>query len=143
MAQKTRERRVKGKQYDIDDHHALTAHHNNGMLHFGIYPNRLRLDNLRFDVFHLTCAITRRLLLALRTFAFKQSCEVMDRFVKLLYNFLGSYNLDVWTQSKECFSCIGFETVYKKIPSVTSFLVDNFTSNEYVDIIIMGGELMG
>ena len=140
MAPKTRERKVKGNQYDLDAHHAWIDQHNHGILHFGIYPNHLRLNNLRFDVFHLTCAITRCLLLALRTFLFKQSYEVMDRFVKLLFNFWCSYNLDVWTQNKEFSSFIGLDIrqFIKKIPLVTAFLVDNFNSNEFVDSIITG-----
>ena len=137
---KTRERKVKGKQYDLDTHHAWIDQHNHGIFHFGIDPNHLRLDNLRFDFFHLTCPITRRLLSALRTFLFKQSCEVMDRFVKLLSNFWGSYNLDVWKQDKEFSSFIGLEIIQfmNKIHLVTVFLVDNFKPNEYVDSKITG-----
>ena len=140
MAQKTRERQVKGKQYDLDARHAWIDQHNHGISHFGIDPNHRRLDNLRFDIFHLTCTITRRLLSALTTFVFKQSCEVMDRFVKLLSNFGGSYNLDVWTQNKKLSSFIGLKIrqVIDNIPLVTAFLVDNFNSNDYVDSIITG-----
>ena len=97
---KTRERQVNGKQYNLNSHHAWIDQHNHGILYFGIDPNHLRPDNLRFDVFHLIFAITRYVLSALRNFVFKQSCEVMDRFVELLSNCWGSYNLDGLTQNK-------------------------------------------
>ena len=86
---KSRERKLRGKQYDLDAHHAWIDKHNHGISHLGINPNHLRLDNLRFDVFHLTQAISKRLMTALRTFIFKQSCEVMDRFVNEVLNFFG------------------------------------------------------
>ena len=64
----------------------------------------------------------------------------MDRFTNVLSKFLGSYNLYVWAQSKEFSSFIGLEIrqFIKKLTSVTSFLVENFNSNEYVDSIITG-----
>ena len=64
----------------------------------------------------------------------------MDRFVKILSNFWGSYNLDAWTQNKEFSSFIGLEIrqFIDNIPLVTAFLVDKFKSNEYVDSIITG-----
>ena len=106
---KTRERQVKGKQYDLDAFHAWIDQHNHSILHYVIDLNHLRLDNLQFDGFHLTQSITKQLLSALRNFVFKKSCEVMDGFVKLLSNFWGSYNLDVWMQSKEFSSFIALE----------------------------------
>ena len=64
----------------------------------------------------------------------------MDRFVKLLSEFWASYNLDVFTQSKEFTSFVGLEIrqFINDIPLVTPFLVDNFNSNDYVDSIIKG-----
>ena len=47
---KTRERQEKGKQYDLDAHHAWTEKHNQSISHFGIEPNQLQLGNLRFDI---------------------------------------------------------------------------------------------
>ena len=99
MVQKTRERREKGKQYDLDARHTWIDRHNHGILHFGLYPIHLRLDNIQFDFSNLTCAVTRLLLLFLITFIFKQSCRVMDRFVnELLTKSWGPYNKDVWTK---------------------------------------------
>lgn len=49
--------------------------------YYGIYPNHIRLDNQRFDVFHVSCDIAKLSLSSPRTFIFNDSCEVMDRFV--------------------------------------------------------------
>ena len=67
----------------------------------------------------------------------------MDRFVKLLSNFWGSYNLDVWKQDKEFSSFIGLEirAFVKHIPLDNSFLEYNFKSNMYVDSFITGLKL--
>ena len=141
---KSRERKVRGKQYDLDAHHAWIDKHNHGISHLGINPNHLRLDNLRFDVFHLTQAISKRLMTALRTFIFKQSCEVMDRFVnEVLKTFWCSYNLDVWTQNKVFSSFIGREIrlFITNIQLITEFLEENFNSHEYLDSIITGLKL--
>ena len=63
----TRARKEKGKQYDLYARHAWIDTHNHGVLHFGINPNHLRLENLQFRVFYLTCAVTKRLLSSLKT----------------------------------------------------------------------------
>ena len=82
MAQKTREIKIRSKLYDPDTHDAWINKNNQGLLHFGIDPNHLQIDNLRFDVFHLTCAITKRVLLSLITFILKRFFEVTDRCLK-------------------------------------------------------------
>ena len=60
------QRLVQGNQYDLEDYNNWVDKDNPGISYFGIDPNHLRLDNLRFDVFHLTCAITKHVLLALK-----------------------------------------------------------------------------
>ena len=70
------------KTYDLDDHKAWVDETNDGVSHFGIHPDHLRIDNIRFDVFHLRSAITKRLMSCLREFILKQSCDMMDRFYK-------------------------------------------------------------
>ena len=35
---------------------------NVGITHFGLHPDEFRRDDIRFDIFHLRCAITRKLM---------------------------------------------------------------------------------
>ena len=39
-----------------------------GIPHFGIDPNLLCRDTIRFDTFHMKCAVTRALMTYLRSF---------------------------------------------------------------------------
>ena len=52
--------------------------YNQGISHFGIHPNLLRRDHLRLDVFHMRCAITRRLMTYLRVFVLGTSTELIE-----------------------------------------------------------------
>ena len=68
----------------------------------------------------------------------------MDRFVKILSNFWGSYNLGVLKQNNGFSSFIGLEIrkfIYN-IPLVMALLVNTFYSNEYVDSNITGLNLL-
>ena len=51
---------------------------NNGITHFGIHPNDMCRSSIRFDVFHMRSAITRKLLNRLRSFMRKQTFEIQQ-----------------------------------------------------------------
>lgn len=72
--------KVEGKVYHVRDRRKWVAEKNSGICHLGIDPKCLRLDQICFDEFHLSCSITRRLMLCLRAFINKKHCDVMDRF---------------------------------------------------------------
>ena len=79
-----------GKRYDLDYHRAWIDQNNSGISHFGMDPSHLRRDLICFDVFQLRSAITKKLMLYLREFILKQSCDLMDRFYnKVLNKFWG------------------------------------------------------
>ena len=42
-------------------------------MHYGLDPNKLNQDNVRFDIFHLGCAITQKLMAYRRKFILEQS----------------------------------------------------------------------
>ena len=69
---------------------------NFGISHFGTHPDKLRRDRIRLDLFHLSCAITRRLMEYLRKFIIKQSQEMKENFSDMLLTFLTQYNVLVW-----------------------------------------------
>ena len=48
--------------WTVKQHMDWVDKENFGISHFGLSPDLLRCDNIRFDVFHLRCAVTRRLM---------------------------------------------------------------------------------
>ena len=48
--------------YTIKDHADWVDNNNFGVSHFGLSPLLLKRENIRFDVFHLCVAITKRLM---------------------------------------------------------------------------------
>jgi hypothetical protein len=53
---------------------------NKGVSHFGLHPNLLPRDSIRFDTFHMKCAMTRKVMNYLRNFILDQSNEVIELF---------------------------------------------------------------
>ena len=75
----------------------------------GLHPDLLRHNNNSFDVFHLCCAVTRRLMDYLQKFMMKQSQELKEQFSDLLLTFLTSCTLMVWNFNCSFSSHIGTE----------------------------------
>ena len=74
--------------------------HNNGIFHFGIHPMYLPPSNIRFDVFHLRCAVTRRLMVYLRKFILRGPARLVEQFSTLLLSFMSEYNVLLWNLKK-------------------------------------------
>ena len=73
---------------------------NEGITHFGIFPDYFRRDMIRFDVFHLRCAITRRLMKHLRKFLLRTTPELIEEFSTILSSFWTDYNVLLWNMNK-------------------------------------------
>jgi len=95
--------------WSMKNHVDWIDENNVGISHFVFHPNELRRDSLRFDVFHLRCSITRRLMVYLRKFMIKQTTEVMCQFSELLLTFWPEYNVLLWNISKPFASLTGSE----------------------------------
>ena len=117
--------------------------YNVGVSHLGVHPDKLRRANIRFDVFHLRSAITRRLLNYLRTFMLKQSCNTMKHFSDLLSNVWGKYTMTIWDLNKNFSSLTGNEikAFISYIPNVVQFLRSSFETIEHVENISQGLEI--
>ena len=72
---------------------------NFGISHFGLHPNELDRDNIRFDIFHLRCSITRRLMNYLRKIMLQQPIVLLKQFSDLLLTFWSDYNVLVWDRN--------------------------------------------
>ena len=131
----------RNEKYDAEDHKDWIDQKNLGISHFGIHPNYLRNDHIRFDVFHMTCAITKRLMCCVREFILKQSCDLMDEFnTNIIGSFWGAYNVQVWKLNKDFSSFIGSEVkaFIDHIPKIVSFLHEKFISTERLGSLIKG-----
>lgn len=63
------------------DHMDWIDENSNDIFHFGIYPDKLNYNNIKFDILCLLCTITRKLMQYLRKFIVKQSQEINEHFL--------------------------------------------------------------
>ena len=71
----------RNKKYSKKDHMDWADRKSKGITHFGVSPDLLPRESIRFDTFHLKCAITRRLMDMLRIFLLLQGSVVRDKFM--------------------------------------------------------------
>jgi hypothetical protein len=123
------------REYTVKAHMQWVDRENWGISHFGIHPDKLRRDNIRFDIFHLRSSITRRLMTTLRKFLMMQSQEVMDEFTAVLNMFWTPYQIEVWNLNKAFTSFKGEEILafIRNIPEVIQFMKSTFTACDYLD----------
>lgn len=88
------------QQYTESDHRNWADMMNYGIMNCDVHPFELRRDNIRFDVCHLQCAETRKLMTYLWKFGRCQSYEFQNSFHKLLQNFWNQYQLLIWRLNK-------------------------------------------
>lgn len=114
--------------YTFQMHRDWIDIHNSGISHFGLHPDQMPRNNIMLDVFHLRCAITRRLMTHLRIFLLKSPTEIQNNYTQLLRNFWNEYNIFIWTMNRPFTSFIGRELLnfIRNSDSVASFLKLNF-----------------
>ena len=100
---KTRWERKKSKDnnYTTKDHADWIDNNNFGISHFGLSPLLLKRENIRFDVFHLCVAITKRLMNYTREFVQMQSCDFQIKFFNTLSKFWDEFQLLIWKCNKD------------------------------------------
>ena len=97
-----------------------------GISHFVIYPNKLRCENVLFDVFHLGTAINKHLMVYLRKFMLSQTFEIMSKVSgSVLDKFGGHYQIFVWNQDKVFSSFTGNGPIQMSLPC-------NYKSNIWI-----------
>ena len=115
--------------YKYFEHMDYVDQHNLGVSHFGIHPDHLPRNSIRFDVFHLRCAITRRLMSTLRKFIICQKVEVVQKFSdKILSTFWNKYKVLIWNLNKPFACFLGTELLafIRNIVKIETFLRDTF-----------------
>ena len=104
---------------------------NSGVSHFGLHPDDIPRDSVWFDVFHLRCAITRRLMATLRRFLMKQTIILIQEFSEtILSSFWTDYNVLVWNLNKPFASFIGSKLLIfiENTKKIVGFLQDRFVN---------------
>ena len=123
-------RRSGPDNYSIQNHRDWIDLNNFGVSHFGLHPTKFPRESIRFDVFHLRCAITRRLMVCLRNFMMKTTPYIMKQFSSLISNkkFWSDHNVLIWNMNRPFTSFIGSELLkfIKNSPVIISFLKENF-----------------
>ena len=117
---------------------------NNGVSHHGIHPSLLPVDDICFDIFHMKCSATKKLMAYLRRFILNQSPEIIKDFnVKVLKNFWNHYHIHVWRNKKNFASFLGNEIALfvANTEKITGFLRENFISTNEIEDIMEGLEL--
>jgi len=85
------------QEWSVDKHRNWCDEKNFGITHFGIEPKNLPVSSIRFDVFHLSCALIRKLMTTLRNFMLKQSSSLSNEFTdSILRTFLTEYLVYCW-----------------------------------------------
>ena len=109
----------------MKDHLDWVDKNNDGCSHIGIHPDLLPRDIIRFDTFHLKCAITRKVMKHVRDLILNQSNETIAFFSKkVLKLFWNDYHLYVWNNRKNFSSFVGNELALfvGNIPTINEFL---------------------
>ena len=139
-----RQKQKQGDTYTKKNHMDWVDEKNDGCSHFGISPDLLRRDCIRFDMFHLRGAITKRLMTYLRKYILGRSLNKRKKLEEeVLKTFWNSYNIDVWKLKANFNSFIGSEikAFIDNIPAIVKFLKNEFTKTKERDNIVEGLEI--
>lgn len=118
--------------YSIQKHRDWIDVNNFGVSHFGLHPTTLPRECIRFDVFHLRCAVTRRLMTCLRKFMMKTTPDLMKRFSELIHKFWSDHNVMIWNMNRPFTSFIGLELLQfiKNSDVIIAFLKEHFCETQ-------------
>ena len=131
----------KGKEYKVKDHMNWADDSNLGVSHFGIHPDLLPRDGIRFDTFHMKCAITRKLMGYIRRFMLNQATDVLESFITdVLGKFWNDFHLYVWKNKKNFSSFQGNELALFIVHTndIVAYLKDSFDETEELQHMIEG-----
>ena len=133
----------KDETYTTKDHADWVDEKNFGVSHFGLSPLHFKRENIRFDVFHLCVAITKRLMTYTRDFVQMLSCDFQIKFYNVLSSFWDEFQLLVWKCNKD-FSIFKGAQIKKFVtscPKVAKLMRDNLVMTEDIEFLCKGLEL--
>ena len=122
-------------KYTREDHLKWCDEKNIGVTHFGIHPLEMKRSNIRNDVFHMKCAVTRNLMTELRAFMLNQSIALIDKFKSdVLTKFWNNFHIFVWNSGKKFASFQGnkLAVFLANVPQIVQFLNSNLINTDYL-----------
>ena len=103
-------KRASDPTYNKSKHMAWVDQSNDGCSHFGFDPSLFPRSNIRFDIFHLKCGITKKLMSHLCKFILNQESSISDNFCnKVLKTFWNDFHIFIWKNKKSLSSVQGNE----------------------------------
>ena len=99
-----------------------------GCTHFGFHPRELILSSIRFDMLHLRCSITRKLVKNLMEYLGQQHIDRQDEFELLLLSFWSQFCVTWWELERPMAKLKGPELLLfiENAPSIINFLRTKF-----------------
>lgn len=114
---------------------------NYGITHLGIDPRLLPVSTIRFDSFHLSCAVIRKIMSSIRKLMLKQSSNVIKDFTdNVLRTFMTTYLVWCWN-NKVQFSVFKGNDLFlfvSKSEVIIEFLKKRLFQTEEVKGIVIG-----
>ena len=85
------------QEWTVKKHRDWCDERNSGITHLGFDPEFLPMSTIRFDTFHLSCAVIRKLMNCLRLFVLKQSSNFIKKFTnEVLRSFMTDFLIYCW-----------------------------------------------
>ena len=133
------------KSYENSHHRDWCDSKNFGVTHYGIHPDQLHVSSMRFDVFHLKCAIIRRFMSYLRNLMLKQYSGKVKKFTnEILRSFWSDFHVYCWNNSINFSKFQGNDLVLFVInsPKITEFLQNSLIFTEEIKNYCKGLSLL-
>ena len=127
--------------YDVKLHRDWCDQQNHGVTHFGISPALLPVSTVRFDVFHLKCAITRMVMNHVRTLILKHSTATVKAFTdNVLSSFWSNFHVYCWNNKLKFSKFQGNDLALfiVNINKVTRFLSEKLANTSEVTNLVGG-----
>ena len=140
-----RRRLLPNKSYDESHHKDWCDSSNDGVTHFGVHPDSLPISSIRFDMFHLSAAITRRIMNYMRNLMLKQSSQIKKEFTNsVLLQFWPEFHVYCWNNKLNFSKFQGRELslFISNITRVKQFINDKLVQTHEIEKFSIGISLL-
>ena len=140
------DRMARGVQYSKDSHKNWCDEHNFGITHFAVKPQSMPPSHVRFDMFHMKCAVTRNLMNYIRFLVQKQGKPLRDSFTEnVLRGIFHRFHIFCWNNNF-AFSIMKGNDLGRfvlNLPTVTAFLRSNLIPTDEITALVGALDLVG
>ena len=137
---------AKDAEYTKESHRKWCDEENLGITHFGIDPRKFPLSTIRFDVFHLFMAITRKVMGCVRDYTNRRPRKFRNQFTREVLEEIwkSNFHVSVWNNGL-AFGCFQGNELFKFIQEsevVISFLRTKLHQSKKIQAVIRLVELL-